>query len=695
MLLHAEPRAALFGPGWLTRRPHRYVRAYVGNAAALPLSRLGEYELLRLISTGATSEIYEARRVGPHGFTRRVAVKRVLPQLASDVRFVRMFCDEARVHAGLDHPNLVAVLDFGEHDSELYMAMEYVDGTSLEEVMGLGPTSTRAALPLGPALRIVREVLSGLAHVHSASDANGRPLGLVHREVSPGNILLGASGEVKLTDFGIVRSSAGETRTLPGELRGKLGYVSPEQAMGARVDARSDLFSVGAILAEMLMGQPLFSGRTELEVLTQLHAGDLSALSRHGQHLPQEVHGTLRRFLAQRPMERIGDAREALFEIDRLVTSLDVFVGRADLAAYLGQLGGMPFVSNMRMKAVRPLPTPSLPPTRVDLPSQGRISTVEPIPAAQLDVSYRVRRPGGTIVGPLPLARMLEMIATARAGLDSEVSRNGGPFLPVSAVTELAQVAARPAYRFFDPVALIATERHPIGPGITARQVFLAARRRCTGLICVRNGMTQRRFYFVEGNLVASSSTEPDELFGTMLQERIGIAGEILDRELERGLRTGRSLGAALVEAGLCDDSELKAVAREQVLRRLAKTFATDRGDLFYVEGARSGEVERPIDSPPSKRILVEAIRTGISDEQTRAVLAPAAREALVPCAQHEALFEEFGLLKEERQVLSRVGAIGAIEPALQELDPSLRLQAIRVIFIGLVSGILRRKRTQ
>lgn len=667
--------------------------SYVGNAAPLPLSRLGEYELCRLISTGATSEIYEARRVGPRGFIRRVAVKRVLPQLASDVRFVRMFCDEARVHAGLDHPNLVAVLDFGEHDGELYMAMEYVDGTSLEEVMGLS-SGKRKPIPLGPALRIAREVLSGLAHVHSACDANGRPLGLVHREVSPGNILLGASGEVKLTDFGIVRSASGETRTLPGELRGQLGYVSPEQAMGARVDARSDLFSVGAILAEMLIGEPLFSGRTELEVLTQLHAGDLSALARHGQLLPQEVHTTLRRFLAQRPIERVSDAREALFEIDRLVTSLDAFAGLGELATYLAQQGGAPFVSNTRMKAVRPV-LPSIPPTRVDIPSHCRVSTVEPIVVAELEVSYRVRRPGGTIVGPLALARLLEMIATARAGLDSEVSRNGGPFLPVSAVTELSQVAARPAYRFFEPIALMATERHPIGPGIAARQVFLAARRRCTGLVCVRSGMMQRRFYFVEGSLVASSSTEPDELFGTLLQARTALPLAVLDRALERGIRTGRSLGAALLEAGLCDQSDLAAVARQQCLQRLGKAFATERGDLFYVEGARAGEVERPIDEPPSKRILVEAIRVGISEEQTRAVLAPASREALVPCAHHEALFAEFGLLDDERQVLSRVGALGAIEPALSEIEPERRPEAIRAIFIGLVSGILRRKRTQ
>lgn len=654
----------------------------MGSAQALPLNRLGEYELCRLVATGSTCEIYEARRVGPHGFARRVAVKRVLPQLASDVRFVRMFCDEARVHASLDHPNLVAVVDFGEEGRELYMAMEYVDGTSLSELMGLPRRRNR--IPLGPALRITREVLCGLAHVHSARDANGAPLGLVHRDVAPGNVLLGSSGEVKLTDFGIVRSAAAETRTLPGELRGKLGYVSPEQAMGARVDARSDLFSVGVILAEMLMGEPLFAGRTELEVLTQLHAGDLRGLETHGRHLPDAVHACLRRFLAQRPIERVADAREAIHEIDRLATALNAFVGRAELVEYLVQQGVVTSASGMRMKAAVEV----APPARFRPEPDTRVLS-EP------QVSYRVRRPGGTIVGPLRLARLIEMVVTARAGLDSEVSRNDGPFLPLSSIAELAQIAARPAYRFFDPVALMATERHPIGPGIAARQVFVAARRRATGLICIRSGMTQRRFYFVQGNLVASSSTDPEELLGAVLAEQHGLTTEQIDEELERGMRRGISLGAALVEAGVIDEVQLRAAAREQSRKRLARAFAQTHGDLFYVDGARAGETERPVDAFGSKRILVEAVRIGVTDEQTRAVLAPAAREALVLCADHEALCDELALSPEEIAVIHRVGELASIDPVLRELDAEARPFAIRTLFIGLVSGLVRRRRTR
>ena len=174
------------------------------------------------------AEVYEARRPGPRGFAKRVALKRILPQLAMDQRLVRMFCAEARVHAALAHPNLVSVLDFGEADGELYLVMEYVDGVPLSEVLR-AVVARKRCIELGPALHIAREVAAGLAYAHQYRDDDDAPLGVVHRDVAPNNILLGRAGEVKLTDFGIVHSTWSDVRTAPGELRGKVGYVSPSR----------------------------------------------------------------------------------------------------------------------------------------------------------------------------------------------------------------------------------------------------------------------------------------------------------------------------------------------------------------------------------------------------------------------------------------------------------------------------------
>ncbi len=213
--------------------------------------RLGPYELIQRLATGGMAEVYLARRAGPHGFQKLVAVKRILPQLARDLDFVAMFVDEARMCARLAHPNIVQVFDFGEHEEELYMAMEYVDGTTGARLIRAA-AGANEELPLEVSLHVALSILRGLEYAHAAKDDHGRPLHLVHRDVSPGNVLIDRTGAVKLTDFGIARATEFERRTDAGQLKGKLGYMSPEQVVGKELDARSDLFTLGIVLAEMI-----------------------------------------------------------------------------------------------------------------------------------------------------------------------------------------------------------------------------------------------------------------------------------------------------------------------------------------------------------------------------------------------------------------------------------------------------------
>jgi hypothetical protein len=216
-----------------------------------------------------------------------------LPELAQDARFVAMFCDEARISAPLTHPNIVQVIDFGESQGELFMAMEYVEGVSLAKLLRY-VSGRRERFPLAAALFIAHEVLTGLAFAHSACDENGNPLHIVHRDVSPGNVLIGRAGDVKLADFGIVRSAYVDRRTYPGELKGKVGYMSPEQVMGVEVDPRSDLFTVGIILSEMLMARPLFSGQNEFDILTKIYEGRRPAAAGARRAAPGAGQGTRR-----------------------------------------------------------------------------------------------------------------------------------------------------------------------------------------------------------------------------------------------------------------------------------------------------------------------------------------------------------------------------------------------------------------
>jgi eukaryotic-like serine/threonine-protein kinase len=302
---------------------------------------LGPYELGERLGLGGMAEVFVAYRAGPHGFAKKVALKRILPELAQDPRFVAMFCDEARISAPLCHPNIVQVIDFGESQGELFMAMEYVEGVSLAKLLRY-VSGRRERFPLGAALFIAHEVLTGLAFAHAACDENNNPLHIVHRDVSPGNVLIGRAGDVKLADFGIVRSAYVDRRTYPGELKGKVGYMSPEQVMGIEVDPRSDLFTVGIILSEMLIARPLFSGQNEFDILTKIYEADLSAVDKYGADLSPGVKDVLRQALAKAPADRFGSAREFADALRRLAQAAHIALDDSELVPWLSALGVLP-----------------------------------------------------------------------------------------------------------------------------------------------------------------------------------------------------------------------------------------------------------------------------------------------------------------------------------------------------------------
>jgi serine/threonine protein kinase len=351
---------------------------------------LGPYELGERLGLGGMAEVFIAYRAGPHGFAKKVALKRILPELAQDARFVAMFCDEARISAPLCHPNIVQVIDFGESQGELFMAMEFVEGVSLAKLLRY-VSGRRERFPLGAALFIAHEVLNGLAFAHQACDENGNPLHIVHRDVSPGNVLIGRAGDVKLADFGIVRSAYVDRRTYPGELKGKVGYMSPEQVMGIEVDPRSDLFTVGIILSEMLIARPLFSGQNEFDILTKIYEADLSALDKYGADLSPAVRDLMRQALGKAPADRFESARQFADAIRRLAQGLRISLDDSELVPWLSALGVLPSRSGTHEvtrlqgqlephESKLPSPRPVLRPTTAAPPPNSRNS----VPAAPM-----------------------------------------------------------------------------------------------------------------------------------------------------------------------------------------------------------------------------------------------------------------------------------------------------------------------
>ncbi len=238
------------------------------------MRRFGKYVLVGRISSGGMADVYRARVVGIRGFSKTVAIKRIFPHLLERQRFLRMFTDEAKISSRLLHPNIVQIHELGEDRGVPYIAMEYVAGRDLFLVVQR-LARAREAFPVGLARRVVAEVCSGLEYAHRFGIAEGSPQEIVHRDVSPRNVLIGWTGEVKLTDFGVARARDREEHTEHGLIKGKIRYLSPEAAAGRELDGRSDLFSLGVVLAEMVLMAPLHAEPNDLAVLMAIRDGKL------------------------------------------------------------------------------------------------------------------------------------------------------------------------------------------------------------------------------------------------------------------------------------------------------------------------------------------------------------------------------------------------------------------------------------
>ncbi len=279
-----------------------------------PIGKVGKYELLERIATGGMAEIFKAQASGEHGFKKLVVIKKILPHLARNDTFVEMFIDEARITALLEHPNIVQVFEFGQDGNDLFIAMQYVEGldllTLLRECKHLG-----TKIPVKLAVHITHDILDALDYAHGASDQRGKALGIVHRDISPGNVLLSQRGDVKLTDFGIAWAYEKHHKTEAGKLKGKFGYMSPELVGGGLIDPRSDIFSTGIILAEMLMGRHLFTAPNDLDVLLMVRDAQIDRLEQYGGEIPDSLRSILRQSLARLPAARFSSAavfRDAL-----------------------------------------------------------------------------------------------------------------------------------------------------------------------------------------------------------------------------------------------------------------------------------------------------------------------------------------------------------------------------------------------
>jgi eukaryotic-like serine/threonine-protein kinase len=267
------------------------------------------YRVIKRLEAGGMAEVYLGEATGVEGFKKRVAIKRVLPHLAQNENFIRMFLDEARLSARLNHANIVSVFDISAREDTYFLIMEFVDGANLKKILeSLQRRGQRFALP--EAVYVCAEACRGLSYAHELHDENGRPLGIVHRDISPPNILLTKLGEVKVADFGLAKAGTQLSQTDPGVVKGKFSYLSPEAANGKEVDARADIFSLGIVLWEMLAGRRLFLGETDYATVKLVQQANIPRLSPLNNQVDVDFEEIMLKALAREPEQRYQSAHE-------------------------------------------------------------------------------------------------------------------------------------------------------------------------------------------------------------------------------------------------------------------------------------------------------------------------------------------------------------------------------------------------
>jgi serine/threonine protein kinase len=278
------------------------------------ITRLGRYEVDTLLAKGGMGEVYRARLVAAHGFVRPLVIKMIRTELLANERAALMFIDEARIAAGLHHRNILQIIDFDRFDDGAFIVTELVEGVDLRMLL----THLRAPPRYEIALTIIAELATGLHAAHEATGSDGALLHLVHRDVSPSNVLLGRMGEIKLSDFGVAKARLRSYHTVSGSIKGKAPYMAPEQILGDHVDRRADVFSLGVLLYETTTRTRLYSGKADATAMKLIVEGWLPDPAEVRPGYPADLADIVRRALARRPDDRYPSAQALIHDIDAL-----------------------------------------------------------------------------------------------------------------------------------------------------------------------------------------------------------------------------------------------------------------------------------------------------------------------------------------------------------------------------------------
>lgn len=297
----------------------------------------GEYKILKKIATGGMAEVFLAKRVGLKGFEKLLAIKRILPQFSQNEEFITMFIDEAKLAAQLTHRNIVQIYDFGNQQDSYYIAMEYVFGKDVRSILKKSRDLQRP-LPVTQGVYVITGAAKGLEYAHALKDHYGKSLEVIHRDISPQNILVSYEGEVMVADFGIAKAASKSTETRAGVLKGKILYMSPEQAWGKPMDKRSDLYSLGVVLYEMIANRKIFDADSEFSMLEKVRNSEIEYPEEVFEKVPKPLSKIIRKALEKDPDDRYQTANEMRLDLENFLLTTKETLSEKMLSDYLKML---------------------------------------------------------------------------------------------------------------------------------------------------------------------------------------------------------------------------------------------------------------------------------------------------------------------------------------------------------------------
>ncbi len=533
--------------------------------------RFGKYLLVDRIAFGGMAEIFRAKSFGVSGFEKTIVIKRILPSRSRDQEFVDMLIDEAKICACLQHANIVQIFDLGRLDGRYFIAMEYVNGLDLIHVLSrLRKAGTR--LPPELACFIMSEALKGLDHAHRAIGPDGRALHIIHRDFNPGNILLSYQGEIKVADFGIAKAVDRGTETIAGGLKGKMGYLSPEQMdVDAELDARSDVFTAGITFWEMLATHRLFASGSELNILMAIRDAVIPDIKQHAPEVPGELIAVLDRALKKSPDDRYRSAGEFKDAIDDYLFDAGIKISSTHLEAYLKHLFA----------------------DRIEKELKARAAVTAPVePGRQQPPRYWVREEGGVPVGPMELAELNDMISAGEINQTYEVLREGGQWQPIMGVTELAiQLSKLPSAEESDP-DLAASYQGLLAEVSFPRLFYRMAIAKEDGRLVLNRPGLKKQIYMRRGMPEFVQSDLKSERLGEFLMDRGIITVEQRDEAISAMKGYSWRLGDTLIGLGILKPHELFEQLAEQVREKILEVFSWTAGTYkFFAGQTYTGEV--------------------------------------------------------------------------------------------------------